>query len=223
MASLEILDKIGHVTRLVETQNTHLLELVSGWIASQNSPNALPLQDSVGNNGGLNTPRSRPAEASCVSDDINRCWSGPLDEATLLAESLTVAEKYTGTCEDLLEWPIFEGEHDRSETEILILNPSLARDGQQRNPGFSIAADPDRQSGYDRGIREEDVPGLLDRFLANVHIKNPILDTNDIMRIGKSIAENGFKWSAPSCLVVRGLNNFPRLISMVSRTNFCFI
>lgn len=186
----------------METQNLQISGLVSSWLGDKNSPNALPLLGPVSNNEHLDASGSRSNRASCLSDDINLCWSGPLDEATLLAESLTVAEKYKGTCEDLLDWPIFEGKYDRSETEMLIFNPALARDSQQRIPGFSVAADSDRRSGYDRGIREEDVPGLLDRFLVNVHIKNPILDTNDTMRMGKDIAENGFKWDAPSCLVV---------------------
>jgi hypothetical protein len=213
LASLEILDKIGNVTKLVETQSLQISELISDFLAAQNTPTTLPPQVSVSNNEELNAPGFPSVQNSGVSEDINRRWSGPLDEATLLLESLTVAEKYTGTCEDLLEWPIFEAQHDRSEIEILILNPSLAREGQERAQGLSIAADPDRRSGYDRGIREEDVPRLLDRFLANVHIKNPILDTNYIIRVGKNIAENGFEWDAPSCLVVWNLICFSRVIS----------
>jgi hypothetical protein len=219
LASLEILDKIGNVKKLVETQSLQISKLISDFLAAQNTPTTLPTQDSVSNNEVLNVPHFLSVQDSGVSEDINRRWSGPLDEATLLAESLTVAEKYTGTCEDLLEWPIFEGQHDRSEIEILIFNPSLAREGQQRVPGLSIAADPDRRSGYDRGIREEDVPRLLDRFLANVHIKNPILDTNYIIRAGKNVAENGFEWDAPSCLVVRNFICPSRVILKGAITN----
>ena len=53
-----------------------------------------------------------------------------------------------------------------------------------------------------RGIQEDDVPRLIDKFLVNVHIKNPILDVGDLKRKARFIVENGFGWDAASCLVV---------------------
>jgi hypothetical protein len=53
-----------------------------------------------------------------------------------------------------------------------------------------------------RGIREEDVSELVERFLANVHTKNPILDAGALKEIVQTITAEGFGWDARSCLVV---------------------
>jgi hypothetical protein len=107
-----------------------------------------------------------------------------------------------GKCEDVLEWPIFEGKFHRSETETLILRPELAREDQ---PGstFSVTCDPARRSTPGRGIQEEETLALLEKPFLNVHIKNPILDAADTRIIAKDVMEHRFKWDAPSCLVVR--------------------
>ncbi len=134
-------------------------------------------------------------------DDIFHHYE-PQEEAVLLSESLEFAETSTGKCEDLLEWDIFEGKYHRSETETLIFNPDAIHHSQQ-GLGSSVEADPDRRStcGW-RGVQEEDILRLIQRFLANVHIKNPILNADDIKRMGKDVMEHGLRWDAPSCLVV---------------------
>ncbi|KAL2851501.1 hypothetical protein BJY01DRAFT_260808 [Aspergillus pseudoustus] len=53
-----------------------------------------------------------------------------------------------------------------------------------------------------RGIREEDVPLLIEDFLEHVHTKNPILDPNELRSICRRIGEDGFQWDGPSCLTL---------------------
>lgn len=43
---------------------------------------------------------------------------------------------------------------------------------------------------------------LIDRFIQNVHTKNPVLDLEYLIRSGRHAAEFGLQWDAQSCLVL---------------------
>jgi hypothetical protein len=51
-------------------------------------------------------------------------------------------------------------------------------------------------------LPDERIPTLIDRFLQNVHTKNPLLDVDALVRWGRAAAEHGLGWDAPSCLVL---------------------
>lgn len=51
-------------------------------------------------------------------------------------------------------------------------------------------------------VLEERIPILIDRFLQNVHTKNPILDVEALVQWGKRAAEYGLAWDAQTCLVL---------------------
>jgi hypothetical protein len=118
---------------------------------------------------------------------------------------------YFGSGLDVLDWPIFEGNYDRRWIEALIFDPTLPCDdghGPCTSPRVTDDSirdkfdDPRQSSGVGVGVREDDVPHLIERFLANVHVKNPIFDPLYLRKMAKSVAEHGFDWKAPSCLVV---------------------
>jgi hypothetical protein len=50
---------------------------------------------------------------------------------------------------------------------------------------------------------QQDVLDLIERFLTNVHTKNPIFDSNTLRGIARSTIVKGFGWDAQTCLVVR--------------------
>ena len=140
--------------------------------------------------------------------------SSPQGDAEILLESLEIAGRTPGVSEDILEWPIFGGSYDRTKVETLIFNPHAA-DYTYHVPATvahypsddqrlvqSVSSDPIRMSTSGRGVQEDDVLRLIDKFLVNVHIKNPILDVGDLKRKARFIVENGFGWDAASCLVV---------------------
>ena len=118
---------------------------------------------------------------------------------------------YFGSGLDVLDWPIFEGNYDRRWIEALIFDPTLPCDdghGPCTSPRVTDDSirdkfdDPRQSSGIGVGVREDDVPHLIETFLANVHVKNPIFDPAYLRKMAKSVAEHGFDWKAPSCLVV---------------------
>jgi hypothetical protein len=118
---------------------------------------------------------------------------------------------YFGSGLDVLDWPVFEGNYDRRWIEALIFDPTLPCDdghGPCTSPRVTDDSlrdkfdDPRQSSGLGVGVREDDVPHLIETFLANVHVKNPIFDPAYLRKMAKSVAEHGFDWKAPSCLVV---------------------
>ncbi|KIN03086.1 hypothetical protein OIDMADRAFT_160650 [Oidiodendron maius Zn] len=135
-------------------------------------------------------------------------------DAEILLESLEIAGRTPGVSEDILEWPIFGGRYDRTKVETLIFNPHAADytyhvpttlghyPSDDQRLVQSVSSDPIRMSTPGRGVQEDDVLRLIDKFLVNVHIKNPILDVGDLKRKARFIVENGFGWDAASCLVL---------------------
>ncbi|KAI5456060.1 hypothetical protein BGZ63DRAFT_367757 [Mariannaea sp. PMI_226] len=116
-----------------------------------------------------------------------------------------------GLCEDILEWPIFQGKYDRRRTEALIFDPTLTWHHADEPMLTAEAIESPRQLEYQdprqslsvgRGMREEDIMHLIETFLLTVHIKNPILDPGYLRKTARSVAENGFGWEAQSCLVL---------------------
>ena len=49
---------------------------------------------------------------------------------------------------------------------------------------------------------EEQIPLLVDKFLQNVHTKNPVLDVEQLVKHARIIASRGLRWDAWSCLVL---------------------
>lgn len=123
-----------------------------------------------------------------------------------------VRQNYSGSSHDILDWPIFKGKYDRRWIEALIFDPTLPCDdltGPCTSPRVTDDSirdrfeDPRQASRLGIGVREDDVPHLVETFLVNVHVKNPIFDPDYLRKMAKDVAENGFDWGAPSCLIVR--------------------
>lgn len=119
---------------------------------------------------------------------------------------------YFGSGQDVLDWPVFEGKYDRRWIEALIFDPTLpcndlsgpctsprVTDDTTRN----TYKDPRQASGVGVGVREDDVLQLVETFLINVHVKNPIFDPEYLREMARRVAEHGLDWQASSCLVVR--------------------
>lgn len=121
---------------------------------------------------------------------------------------------YFGSGQDVLDWPVFEGRYDRRWIEALIFDPTLpCNDLSLNEPCTSPRVtddsirdkfdDPRQSSGLGVGVREDDVVHLVETFLVNVHVKNPIFDPEYLRKMAKAVAEHGFDWKPSSCLVVR--------------------
>jgi hypothetical protein len=180
---LEILERLEYAVGLLE--------------ASRDTPFTLPVQ--------ITSPaelHASPATAQHHTTPRSIAWSddNAKGDVEILRESLEIAGRTSQVSEDILAWPIFENRFDRSLTESLMFDRHQRCNKEDISP--TVIADAVRTAIPGRGIREEDVPFLINKFLVNVHIKNPIVDSDDIKRKGRMTAEHGFGWNASSCLVV---------------------
>ncbi len=157
-------------------------------------------------------------EAGTSTHDGRRGSRNVGDEANKNATSPYANEPDTdytcaGSGQDILDWPIFEGKYDRRWIEALIFDPTLpCNDLNLHGPCTSPRVtddsirdkfeDPRQASGLGVGVREDDVSHLVETFLVNVHVKNPIFDPEYLRKLAKSVAEHGFDWKPSSCLVV---------------------
>lgn len=93
----------------------------------------------------------------------------------------------------VLTWPIFRGQF--RESSLITTLFQYSHGAVEDRPTESL---PD-------GLRftsDEQIPTLIDRFIQNVHTKNPILDLESLIRSGRHAAEFGLQWDAQSCLVL---------------------
>lgn len=88
-----------------------------------------------------------------------------------------------------MRWPIFEGSVPNVQSFILEVDDDHTR------PSI-------RSTVAGAGIREEDFIPLSKKFLAYVHVKNPILDPAEYRSYVWEAVSNGIGWDGPSCLVV---------------------
>ncbi|PMD33104.1 hypothetical protein L207DRAFT_399121, partial [Hyaloscypha variabilis F] len=101
------------------------------------------------------------------------------------------------TADTVLTWPIFQSRFPPEHlTNTLLTNTTRERDeNSENNEAFFVhlSFEP---------LSDERIPYLLNRFLENVHTKNPILDVEALIRWGKRAAAQGPGWDATSCLVL---------------------
>lgn len=98
------------------------------------------------------------------------------------------------TCDKVLTWPVFESKYRENALIETLFVPAADVSATARDT-FSV---PD-------GILppvEESIPLLVDRFLENVHTKNPVLDVEELVRQSRIVAVNGLGWDAWSCIVL---------------------
>lgn len=94
------------------------------------------------------------------------------------------------SADTVLEWDIFENKYPPN---ALIGDFFNYRHGE----GFLFST----PSGL-APLDEEQIPVLIDRFLQNVHTKNPILDVESLVMHGRRCADHGVGWDGWSCLVL---------------------
>ncbi|KAH6689492.1 hypothetical protein F5X68DRAFT_260171 [Plectosphaerella plurivora] len=172
--------------------------------------------------GGHSTPRASPgdppADETPIYDSRYHQTHNDIMESVCLRRDLSRPENppfgmwWTFTVEETLLWPILGfqgnvnssldavmlGSHDGSDSEEGIsgeIPADHARDSRSgRSPGAAMGG-----RGLDDGTV---VPGLIESFLSNVHIKCPILDPQGLRAHAASLVENGPGWDARTCQVL---------------------
>lgn len=129
------------------------------------------------------------------------------------AQSQYVAETYQAardfahipahrtTADEVLTWPIFENAFPANYLIDYHLGSKIRSglgEGNTKEESVDIVSISHNVAPLD----EQRIPFLVDRFLENVHTKNPILDVEHLVRKGREYASNGLAWDGPSCLLL---------------------
>ncbi|KFY47065.1 hypothetical protein V494_00199 [Pseudogymnoascus sp. VKM F-4513 (FW-928)] len=96
------------------------------------------------------------------------------------------------TADTILTWPIFGGEYPPG----YLIEAILGKGEDDTSDAFTV------RHGEFESLSDERIPSLIDRFLRNVHTKNPILDVDALLQYGRTAAARGPAWDAQSCLVL---------------------
>lgn len=100
--------------------------------------------------------------------------------------------QHPASADTVLRWEIFEDKFPANALISSLFKPSLA------DTADDLIAAPSRLTPLD----EENIPSLVDKFLQNVHTKNPILDVEALVKHGRRCADQGIGWDGRSCLVL---------------------
>ena len=102
--------------------------------------------------------------------------------------------------EKMLKWPILAGFAPENSTSLLWL-PDPEDTTFQMAPRLSMSqldkVPPPRST-----VDETQIVGLVDKYLAMVYLKNPILEPSELKRHAAQISEFGCEWNGESCRVV---------------------
>lgn len=95
----------------------------------------------------------------------------------------------------MLTWPIFQNEFRESFLITTLFQHSHGSVDDRSTDAWTLP------EGF-RSTPEEHIPNLVDRFIQNVHTKNPIVDLELLIRAARHAAEFGVQWDAQSCLIL---------------------
>ncbi|EXV02353.1 hypothetical protein X797_004483 [Metarhizium robertsii] len=154
------------------------------------------------------TPAKHPARnrdaADVVMTDNSRDINYTLPRAASVEASRDFLQipPHRASADTVLQWGIFEGKYAANFLIGTLFSPdhnsvSLCTGATSSSSGDVIT----NTSGLTH-LEEEQIPGLIDRFLQNVHTKNPILDVEALVKHGRKCAEQGIGWDGRSCLVL---------------------
>lgn len=110
---------------------------------------------------------------------------------------------HPATADTVLSWDIFEDRYPPNSLIGSLFSPDPADVGTHASTTASTPAnDLITTSSTLTPLNEEQIPSLIDRFLQNVHTKNPILDVEALVKHGRRCADQGVGWDGRSCLVL---------------------
>ena len=102
------------------------------------------------------------------------------------------------TADTVLNWDVFDGKYPPMALIGVLF--SRVEDGAIYDGGPMI--DHVTPAGGLMPVNEEHIPLLVDKFLENVHTKNPVLDVEQLVKQARTIAGQGLGWDGWSCLVL---------------------
>jgi hypothetical protein len=220
-ASLAILQRLGElesnlVNHMDESFKQHELNAANLARPSERFARETTAEHHFDNHGDRSTANWTPGSLNPPSGQTNAGRSQRFHRDAGLADFLEdrppsskvllqVSEMFA---DSVLKWPIFSqaAPHLEREMHVPIIEFWAQSDGSQGRA--------QSQTGRVATLLNLDsnvVNELVENFLANNHIKNPVLDVESLRADAREIAEIGPQWDEKSCLIVSvpPANNLP--------------
>ncbi|KAK3670543.1 hypothetical protein LTR78_009647 [Recurvomyces mirabilis] len=105
---------------------------------------------------------------------------------------------HRATADTVLTWPVFADAYSQSTlvgAHFVRTEPDNSEWDPHTDEVFEV-------TGWLRQVNEERLSALVERFLQNVHTKNPVLDVELLLRDANRVASYGLDWRPASCLVL---------------------
>ncbi|KAL5866511.1 hypothetical protein ACKVWC_010402 [Pyricularia oryzae] len=199
------------ISRLDELKSLLLGSTAIGAAAAQLPPPRNPQirWSSVSDLDGANSPSANSSNSHrSPSGATHSTTPGPGDGRGRV--KLAKGNFLWASCEAILRWPALRDLLLPEEQTIqsFVLDSDLDFDevflpktdrAQPPLPKFQSPSDPDSRR---RNISEVEIVPLVDKFLMEVHVRNPILDEEELRRHARDVAENGMGWDGKTCLVL---------------------
>ena len=106
------------------------------------------------------------------------------------------------TADEVLTWPIFEDAYPPDYFIDAHLGYKLSTGGSFVDEDVDLEHSILPSSNSIAPLDEHRIPALVDRFLENVHTKNPILDVEALVQKSREHASRGLGWDGYSCLLL---------------------
>ncbi|OAQ83631.1 fungal transcriptional regulatory protein [Purpureocillium lilacinum] len=105
---------------------------------------------------------------------------------------------HRASADTVLRWEVFQDKYPPNALIGGLFTPDQTESGSADTPSSDLIIN---ASGL-TPLEDEHIPSLIDRFLQNVHTKNPILDVEALIKHGRRCADQGIGWDGRSCLVL---------------------
>lgn len=188
-----VLERLNYLVQLVEVQNER---------NSLTAPSHLvcaPVQAAAAQTPNSNLSLNLSYPSPYVVDAGRPSAKTLPEDTTILSEPADLTCETRGSCETLLEWPVFENRYPASGPKLFIFQSEVTKSLEEK----SCLSRQSNSNTSRRSINADDALRLARKFFSHVHIKNPVLEEQDLFDIAREVMEHGFGWDERSCLMVR--------------------
>ncbi|KAJ5770035.1 uncharacterized protein N7511_002086 [Penicillium nucicola] len=173
-ASLEIIDRLN---RILASQQ----DVLNAVQAKDNSATSLtPLH-----------AQPTPSYISPQTDFLHESDTTGVSNGDSVVDSFGVPSSYTSP-DNVLTWPIFHRRYEKNCLQNAVFKPSSQ----------SLHHTQVNSKRVKFGFQEDKVPELMEQFFLLVHIKNPVVDEEELKSHARNAVEEGLSWDEGSCLVL---------------------
>ena len=214
-ASLAILQRLAQLETNVLTK----IEETSGRVTNTDSGQLTQIltvsrQNVIGENSqaqqnhqviGQSTSPNDQGRTPLIEPNLHLHGSASTSLDDMPPSAAEIARSSQMFTDSILKWPIFSQTAPHLTTELQV--PIVEVLGRPESSKRQWQPPTTRIAGTHLNLDSSAVDHLIENFLANNHVKNPVLDVQSLRADAREFAETGAQWDERSCLIVSVLPN----------------